>query len=88
MKNYILLSFLKTNDLRKIVNNENKTVEYKKYLFDNQLEDSRDVIIKFISNNVQLNFYHKMVQDLKMDETVYGDDWLDSVNDKSYCQIV
>ena len=90
MKHYVLLTYFSENDLRKLIIKDNKISEYKKYLTEKEKEkekekeDSKENLIDFISNNLELTYFHKLVQELGTDDTTIEDNWLD----ENYCTII
>ncbi len=84
MEKFTALIYLSKQDLIKIVIHFNKRNEYKQYLFSNKLEDKEESLVEFIKENVSINQYHMLIQDIKKDVNIYGDNWLD----EGYCLII
>lgn len=77
MKYYTLLSYLSLNDLKKIIIKYDKKQDYKKYLQEHNADDDKQSLITFISNNIELIYYHKLVKELSENKKIYDSKWLE-----------
>ncbi len=70
------LDYLYEIELRKIIVCHNQKNEYKQFITNNGLDDSKDSLIDFINNYIIIVDHYQLMQDIK-NITVYNENWLE-----------